>query len=73
MGVSLNEELDEELHKSVIRKFQRRKLYARFKGNLRLEDLSKIRSLSSENKGVKYLLCVIDFFTKYAWVEPLKD
>ena len=28
--------------------------------------------LSSKNKNVKYLLCVIDVFTKYAWVKPLK-
>ena len=30
-------------------------------------------SLSSMNKSVKYLLCVIDVFTKYAWVKALKD
>ena len=30
-------------------------------------------SLPSKNKNVKYLLCVIDVFTKYAWVKPLKD
>ena len=30
-------------------------------------------SLSSRNKIVKYLLCVIDFVTKYACVKPLKD
>ena len=29
--------------------------------------------MSSKNKSVKYLLCVIDVFTKYAWVKPLKD
>ena len=28
---------------------------------------------SSKNKNVKYLLCVIDVFIKYAWVKPLKD
>ena len=32
-----------------------------------------MESLSSKNKEVKYLLCVIDVFTKYAWVKPLKD
>ena len=30
-------------------------------------------SLSSKNKNIKYLLCVIDAFNKYAWVKPLKD
>ena len=29
--------------------------------------------LSKYNKGVKYLLCDIDFFSKYAWVIPIKD
>ena len=32
-----------------------------------------MQSLSSNNKNVKYLLCVIDAFTKYAWVISLKD
>ena len=27
----------------------------------------------SKNKNVRYLLCVIDIFTKCAWVKPLKD
>ena len=30
-------------------------------------------SLSSKNKNFKYLLCLIDDFTKYAWAKPLKD
>ena len=29
--------------------------------------------LSRYNKGIKFLLCVIDIFSKYAWVVPLKD
>ena len=32
-----------------------------------------MESLSSKNNNVKYLLCVIDVFTKYAWIKPLKD
>ena len=32
-----------------------------------------MKSLSFKNKNVKYLLCLIDIFTKYAWVKPLKD
>ena len=32
-----------------------------------------MQSLSKYNKGIKYLLCAIDLFTKYAWVVPLKD
>ena len=29
--------------------------------------------MSYKDKNVKYLLCVVDAFTKYAWVRPLKD
>ena len=32
-----------------------------------------MQSLSKYNRGIKYLLCVIDFFNKYAWVIPIKD
>ena len=32
-----------------------------------------MESLPSKNKNVKYLLCTIDVFTKYAWVKHLKD
>ena len=71
--MSINEQLAKELHKPVIKKFKRRKVYARFEDNMLEADLAEIQLLSSKNKNVKYLLCVIDFFTKYAWVKPLKD
>ena len=32
-----------------------------------------MQSLSRLNKGFRFLLCVIDIFSKYAWVVPLKD
>ena len=71
-GVNVNG-LTEELHKLVIRKFKRRKVYARFKDIIWLADLSEIESLSSKNRNIKYLLCVMDVFAKYAWVKRLKD
>ena len=72
-GASVNEELAQELHKSVIKTFKRRKVYARFKDNIWAVDLAEMGSLSSKNQGVQYLLHVIDVFTKYARVKPLKD
>ena len=36
-------------------------------------DSADMQSLSKYNKGIKYLLCAIDIFSKYAWVVPLKD
>ena len=72
--VSVNEQLAEELIKPVIKKFTRRKVYARFKGNIWAAHLDGMESLFSENRNVKYLLlCVIDVFTKYAQVKTLKD
>ena len=50
-----------------------RKVYARFKDNIWTVDLAEMGSSSSENWGVKYLFCVIDVVTKYAWVKALKD
>ena len=41
--MSVNEQLAEELHKPVIKKFKRRKFYARFKDNIWAADLDKIR------------------------------
>ena len=32
-----------------------------------------MQSLSRYDKGVRYLLCAIDLFSKYAWVIPIKD
>ena len=56
----------------MITKLERRKVYSSFRDNIRGVNLVDMQSLSSENKGIRYLLCVIDLFSKYAWVAPLK-
>ena len=63
--VSLNEKLAEELHKAIIQKFKRRKVYEIFKNNIWAADLVEMVSLSSVNKNIRCLLCIIDVFTKY--------
>ena len=68
-----NIKLANELHKPIIRKFDKRKVYSSFKENIWGVDLADMKSLSKFNKGIKYLLCAIDFFSKYAFVVPLKD
>ena len=69
----VNKILAEELHKLVIKKFNKRKVYSQFKDNIWGVDLADMQSLSRKNKGIKYLLCALDLFSKYAFVIPLKD
>ena len=71
--VNENIKLANELHKPIIRKFNKRKVYSSFKDNIWGADLADMQLLSKFNKGIKYLLCVIDLFSKYAFVVPLKD
>ena len=62
-----------ELHKPVIKNFNKRKVYSQFKYNIWGVDLADMQSLSKKNKGIKYLLCAINLYSKYAFVVPLKD
>ena len=63
--INQNQQLANELHKPIIRKFKKRKVYLPFKDNIWGVDLA--------DKGIRYLLCAMDLFSKYAWVVPLKD
>ena len=65
-----NEQLANELHKLIIRKFEKRRVYSTFKDNIWGVDLADMQLLSKYNKGIRFLLCVIDIFSKYAWVVP---
>ena len=68
-----NEELAEELHKRIIRKFKKRKLHSLFIGNIWCVDLADMQLISKFNKGIPFLLCVFDIYSKCTWVIPLKD
>ena len=48
----------------MIRKLKRKRAYARFKKNIWAADLSEMRSLSSKNRGGKYLVRVINVWVK---------
>ena len=65
--------LANELHKPIIKKLDKRKVYSQFKDNKWRVDLADMQSLSRKNKGIKYLLCATDLYSKYAFVIPLKD
>ena len=68
-----NIQLANELHKTIIKKFQKRKVYSSFRDSIWGVDLADMQLMSKFNKGFRFLLCVIDVFSKYAWVIPLKD
>ena len=70
--VKRSEQLAEELHKPIIRKFKKRTVYSGFKGIIWDAHLADMQLIRKFNKGFR-LLCVIDIFSKYAWVAPLKD
>ena len=63
-------EIAEELHKAIIRKFKKQKVYSAFIDNIWGADMQLICKF---NSGIRFLLCVIDIFRKYAWVLPSKD
>ena len=66
-------QLGNELDKPLIQKFKKRKVYSSFRDNIWGADLADMQSLSKYNKRIKYLLCAIDLFSKYASFIPVND
>ena len=56
----------------LLENLKKRIVYSRFKDNIWGADLADIQLISKFDKGFRFLLCVIDIFSKYAWVVPLK-
>ena len=65
-SLSQNQQLAKELHKPIIRKFKKRKVHSTFKDNILGAYLADMQLISRYNKGIRFLLCVIDIFSKYA-------
>ena len=68
-----NKELANDLHKPIIRKFNKRKVHSPSIDNIWRPDLADAQLISKFNKGFRFLLCVIGIYSKYVWVIPLKD
>ena len=70
--IKRNIQLADELYKLIIRNFAKRKVHFSFRDNIWGADLADIQLLSKFNKGFRFLSCVIDISSKYAWLIPLK-
>ena len=68
-----NKKLTKELQNSIIRKFNKRKVHSFFIYNIWGTALADVQLVSKFNKGFRFLLWVIDIYSKKTWVFPWKD
>ena len=68
-----NKELAEELHKQIIRKFEKRKVHSSFIDNIWGPDIADMQLISKFDKEFRFSLCVTDIYNKYVCAIPLKD
>ena len=74
LGMSVwSSQLADELHKPVRRKFGKRQVFAKQIDDIWAADLVDMSSFSRSNRGYKFLLTVIDVYSKYGWIVPLKN
>jgi hypothetical protein len=71
--VTWNVKLANELHRPIKRKFPKRRVIVNDVDDTWSADLVDMQAFSKDNKGIKYLLTVIDVFSKYAWAVPIKN
>ena len=73
LGIDWTDTLTDELHRPVKRKFEKRLVFARNVDDIWAADLVDMQYYSRTNKGFKYILMIIDVFSKYGWAIPLKN
>ena len=73
MSSGWSQQLAEELHKPITRNFRKRGVISYGIDEIWAADLVEMQKYGKWNKGIKYLLMVIDVFSKYGWIVPLKD
>ena len=57
----------------LLKNLKKRKVYLSFKDNIWGVDLADMQLVSKYNKGIRFWLCAIDLFSKYAPFTPIKD
>jgi len=65
--------VSKELHKQVIRNFPRRKVISLYTYEILAIDLMDLQEWEKHNNGYKYIFSIIDVFSKFGWLIPLRD
>ena len=73
MSNDWSQQLADELHKPITRNFSKRTVISNRIDKIWAADLVEMQKFSKWNKRIKYLLMVIDVFSRYVWIKPLKD
>lgn len=73
MVTTIKEEIVQELHRPIRKKYPRRRVIIKGLDDLWQADLIEMQLYTRENKGFRYIFVVIDCFSKYVWCVPLKD
>ena len=60
----------EELHKPIIRKFKKIKVYSKFKDNIWGVDLADMQLLSKHNKGIRFYYVLLIFLVSMLGLFP---
>ena len=63
----------DELHKPIKHNFTRWRVIINSIDKIWCSDLAEMQQFSKWNKGYRYLLMVLELFSKYGWIVPLKD
>ena len=72
LGIHWSNQLANELHQPMRRRFEKRTVFAKQVDDIWTADLVDMSPFSSSNKGYKYLLTVVDVSSKYGWIVSLK-
>ena len=65
LGIDWSNQLANEIHKPVWRRFDKHTVFAKQVDDIWTADLVEMSAFSRSNKGYKYLLTIIDVFSKY--------
>ena len=68
-----DQQLAEEWHELIIKKFKERKVQSLFIDNIQVADLANMRLIIKFNKRIRFLLCVTNVYSSCKWVITLKD